>query len=179
MPLRPIDAIFVHPKRKVYVVYCRGALWQLPRMSINNEAWQRRQPYTDSPSELYLSRCQIIHDTVLAKKLCTLNLPTSLHSSTLLQFESWWDTQGFDFIKDNFTTAQPSLVAHQSTSNPSVAKPKANDSTIALDNKLTSRTVDNITSPQTNKSLTMATETIDIFTTMLADLANEVRRPNI
>ena len=170
MPLRPIDAIFVHPKRKIYVVYYRGALWQLPRMSINHAAWQRRQPYTDSPSELYLSRYQIIHDTVLAKKLCTLNLPTSLHGSTLLQFESWWDTHGFSWINAQPASSQSPL--NDNHDNGAVIEP----------NDLNNHTVQKTVTPQTNKSATdnkdANTENIDIFTDMLADLANEVRRPN-
>ena len=55
MPLRPIDAIFVHPKRRLYVVYYRGELWALPRMKIDDRSWQNRQPYTDDSSSLYLS----------------------------------------------------------------------------------------------------------------------------
>ncbi|ALF58814.1 hypothetical protein [Psychrobacter urativorans] len=169
MPLRPIDAIFVHPKRRLYVVYYRGVLWQLPRMSINNAAWQRRQPYTDSPSELHLSHCQLIHDAVLAKKLYTLNLPTSLHGSTLLQFESWWDTNGFSWIKDQPTPSQSPLNADGN-----------GDSAVIEADDLNHNTMHKISAPQTNKSPTndKETETIDIFTGMLADLADEVRQSN-
>ena len=42
MPLRPIDAVFVHPKQRLYVVYYRGELWQLPRMKIDDKSWQMK-----------------------------------------------------------------------------------------------------------------------------------------
>lgn len=81
MPLRPIDAIFVHPKRRLYVVYYRGELWQLPRMKIDDRSWQNRQPYTDDSRSLYLSIHQAINDPILAQKLRTLNLPVAVRGA--------------------------------------------------------------------------------------------------
>lgn len=90
MLLRPIDAIFVHPKQRVYVVYYRGELWQLPRMKIDDRSWQNKRLYTDDSSALYLSTHQTINDPVLSQKLRTLNLPIAVHGSTLPRFEAWW-----------------------------------------------------------------------------------------
>ena len=86
MRLRPIDAIFVHPKRRLYVVYYRGELWELPRMKIDDKSWQNRKLYTDDSRELYLSIHQAISDPVLAQKLRTLNLPAAVRGSNLPRY---------------------------------------------------------------------------------------------
>ena len=102
--MRPIDAIFVHPKRRLYVVYYRGELWELPRMKIDDRSWQNRQPYTDDSSGLYLSIHQAISDPILTQKLRTLNLPAAVRGSTLPRFEAWWEAHGFKWLKDKLTT---------------------------------------------------------------------------
>lgn len=113
MPLRPIDAIFVHPKWRLYVVYHRGALWQLPRMKIDNAAWQRRQPYNGSTEALYVSRRQVIHDPILAQKLRTLDLPAAVYGSTLPLFETWWEVNGFYWLNEKIISGQSPLAAHK------------------------------------------------------------------
>ena len=116
MLLRPIDAIFVHPKQRVYVVYYRGELWQLPRMKIDDRSWQNKRLYTDDSSGLYLSIHQAISDPILSQKLRTLNLPVAVHGSTLPRFEAWWETHGFKWLKDKLMRGQSPLAAHQATS---------------------------------------------------------------
>lgn len=116
MPLRPIDAIFVHPERR-YVVYFRGELWQLPRMKIDESSWQRRQPFKGDISALYLSSHQSISDPILAAKLRTLNLPAAIRGSTLPRFEAWWETQGFDWLRDKLETGKSPLAVHSDSAN--------------------------------------------------------------
>ncbi|MDN3454677.1 MULTISPECIES: hypothetical protein [unclassified Psychrobacter] len=173
MPLRPIDAIFVHPKRRLYVVYYRGELWQLPRMKIDDRSWQNRQPYTDDSSSLYLSIHQAINDPVLAQKLRTLNLPEAMRGSTLPRFESWWEAHGFKWLKDKLATGESPLAAHQnkaidkeSTSLPSHQPTPSNKDEAA-------------NSKNNNKKKPQAAAEVDIFADMLADLAEEVLHQQI
>ena len=175
MPLRPIDAIFVHPERRLYVVYYRGALWQLPRMKIDGQSWQNRQPYTDDSSGLYLSIHQAISDPVLAQKLRTLNLPMAVRGSTLARFEAWWETHGFDWLKDKLSTGQSPLAAHQADTKMIDNQPSSPSNYLSA---LTSR--DNTTTHKNPEQKVIAVaeaeaeEVTDIFADMLADLADEV-----
>lgn len=172
MRLRPIDAIFVDPKRRLYVVYYRGELWQLPRMKIDDVSWQNRQPYTNDSSELYLSIHQAISDPVLAQKLRTLNLPIAVRGSTLSRFEAWWETHGFKWLKDKLGTGQSPLAAHQAEA---VAKTIDNQPTSTSNYSSTNSDNNNISNKGTEqKAMLVAGETTDIFADMLADLADEV-----
>jgi len=199
MPLRPIDAIFFHPERRLYVVYYRGELWQLPRMKIDDTSWQRRRPYDGAMNALYLSSHQAINDPVLAQKLRTLNLPHALRGCTLLRFEAWWETHGFEWLKDQLTTGQSPLVrfeawwethgfewlkdqlttgqsplaAHAKTAdNQSTSSPshKPDQPNSATDTDTDTDTANHTSSDQT----TAQTAATDIFADMLADLADEV-----
>ena len=175
MPLRPIDAIFVHPKRRLYVVYYRGELWELPRMKIDDQSWQNRQPYTDDSRGLYLSIHQAISDPILAQKLRTLNLPAAVHGSTLPRFEAWWEAHGFEWLKDKLATGESPLAAHQ------IVAPKM-DTAKATDNQTVSSSSyqdvplnNNSTIKQkSSEQKTAAVADTDVFADMLADLANEV-----
>lgn len=168
MPLRPIDAIFVHPKRRLYVVYYRGELWQLPRMKIDDRSWQNRQPYTDDSRSLYLSIHQAINDPILAQKLRTLNLPVAVRGSTLPRFEAWWEAHGFEWLKDKLTMGESPLAAHQikaidnHVTSPSNDQPVLSNQNSTIDHKNNSE-----------KKLLSDSET-DVFADMLADLADEV-----
>lgn len=175
MPLRPIDAIFVHPKRRLYVIYYRGELWELPRMKIDDQSWQNRQPYTDDSRGLYLSIHQAISDPILAQKLRTLNLPAAVHGSTLPRFEAWWEAHGFEWLKDKLATGESPLAAHQ------IVAPKM-DTAKATDNQTVSSSSyqdvplnNNSTIKQkSSEQKTAAVADTDVFADMLADLANEV-----
>lgn len=168
MPLRPIDAIFVHPERRLYVVYYRGALWQLPRMKIDYAAWQRRQPYDGDINTLYLSSNQAIADPILAQKLRTLNLPAAVRGSTLPRFESWWAFHGFEWLKELLNDGKSPLAAHHS----SITTPALEDSSVKRSTKnVTNNTVDDI--KNTENTLSPSAEG-DIFADMLADLTNDV-----
>ena len=112
MPLRPIDAIFVHPQQRCYVIYYRGELWQLARMKLDNNSWQRRQPYKGDPNSLFLSQNQAIEDLALAGQLRTLALPDNLHGTSLPKFEDWWLTHGFDWLKDILLKGDSPLAGH-------------------------------------------------------------------
>ncbi|WP_201625572.1 hypothetical protein [Psychrobacter immobilis] len=183
MPLRPIDAIFVHPKRRLYVVYYRGELWALPRMKIDDRSWQNRQPYTDDSSSLYLSIHQAISDPVLAQKLRTLNLPAAVRSSTLPRFEAWWETNGFKWLKDKLATGESPLAAHQTVA-PKMAVAKAIDKQTVSPSNYQAAPLNNASSIKKNSSIKQkiseqqttatAVEATDIFADMLADLADEV-----
>lgn len=170
MPLRPIDAIFVHPKRRLYVVYYRGELWQLPRMKIDDRSWQNRKPYTDDSSGLYLSIHQAISDPVLAQKLRTLNLPVAVRGSTLPRFEAWWETHGFKWLKDKLTTNQSPLAAHQAAKAIDI-QPISPSNYPA--NPINNNDTNNRKSAK-QKAMPVATGATDIFADMLADLADEV-----
>lgn len=175
MPLRPIDAIFVHPKRRLYVIYYRGELWELPRMKIDDQSWQNRQPYTDDSRGLYLSIHQAISDPILAQKLRTLNLPAAVHGSTLPRFEAWWEAHGFEWLKDKLATGESPLAAHQ------IVAPKM-DTAKAIDNQTVSSSSyqdvplnNNSTIKQkSSEQKTAAVADTDVFADMLADLASEV-----
>ncbi|WP_201554461.1 hypothetical protein [Psychrobacter sp. 72-O-c] len=174
MPLRPIDAIFFHPERRLYVVYYRGELWQLPRMKIDDTSWQRRRPYNGAMNALYLSSHQAINDPVLAQKLRTLNLPHALRGCTLLRFEAWWETHGFEWLKDQLTTGQSPLAAH--------AKTADNQSTSSLSHKPdqpNSATDTNTANHTSNDQKTAQAPSTDIFADMLADLADEVMHQHL
>ena len=185
MPLRPIDAIFVNPERRRYVVYFRGELWQLPRMKIDYAAWQRRQPYDGDINTLYLSSNQAIADPILAQKLRTLNLPAAVHGSTLPRFESWWAFHGFEWLKDKLTTGESPLAAHQALQavSTNMAATQATDKQNApvssfqvVSNDASSNNENNPTQQKTNEPSTAApvAKDADIFAHMLADLVDEV-----
>lgn len=163
MPLRPIDAIFVNTKRRIYVVYYRGELWQLPRMKIDNRSWQRRQLYEGIAGELYLSCHQKISDPTLAQKLRTLNLPKAIYGSTLPRFEIWWEAHGFDWLKDRLNTGQSPLAGHIKT---------GSTTTYTLPD--TNRTSELSNDAEQKPLIMQTTATTDIFAAMLADLADEV-----
>lgn len=169
MPLRPIDVIFVHPEQRLYVVYYRGELWQLPRMKLDDRSWQNRQPYTDDSNELYLSTHQDISDPVLAQKLRTLNLPIAVHGITLPYFEAWWETHGFKWLKNKLTMGESPLAAHQAT--PSTHTKAIDNQPTSASNYPSSRfTSDNKSGSQV---ITPSVKT-DVFADMLADLVEEV-----
>ena len=168
MPLRPIDAIFVHPKRRLYVVYYRGELWQLPRMKIDDRSWQNRQPYTDDSRSLYLSIYQAINDPILAQKLRTLNLPVAVRGSTLPRFEAWWEAHGFEWLKDKLTMGESPLAAHQIKAIDNDVTSPSNDQPVLSNQNSTISHKNN-----SEKKLLPDSET-DVFADMLADLADEV-----
>ena len=171
MPLRPIDAIFVHPKKRLYVVYYRGELWQLPRMKIDDRSWQNRKPYTDDSSSLYLSMHQAISDPVLAQKLRTVDLPVAVRGSTLPRFEAWWEAHGFDWLKGKLSTGESPLAAHQATS---LASPIDSLSAVPSNQKPESKNTDNIVDRQNSEQEIKPAAGTDVFADMLAELADEV-----
>lgn len=167
MPLRPIDAIFIHPKKRQYVVYYRGELWQLPRMKIDASAWQRRQPYINTTHELYLSRKQAICDPALAQHLRTLHLPDALRGSSLPRFEAWWRVHGFTWLKAHLDEGISPLAAHYET----VPEPQQTLSTPTMNPQNSNRS----TPKALIKSDNNKQESTDVFSDMLATLADEVR----
>ncbi|WP_201551421.1 hypothetical protein [Psychrobacter fjordensis] len=175
MPLRPIDAIFVHPKRRLYVVYYRGELWQLPRMKIDDRSWQNRQPYTDDSKSLYLSIHQAISDPILAQKLRTLNLPVAVRGSTLPRFEAWWEAHGFKWLTDKLISGESPLAAHQTTP----ARTTDNPSVSSSNSPPVSSNTENQLSKDNNEQKTTLPLETDVFADMLADLADEVLHQKI
>ncbi|MDN6275776.1 hypothetical protein [Psychrobacter sp.] len=169
MPLRPIDATFVHPKRRLYVVYYRGALWQLPRMELSDKAWQNKKPYTDDNGGLYLSTNQVISDPILAQKLRTLDLPVAVHRSTLPRFEAWWATHGFTWLQDKIKTGESPLAAHRTKAADSHPSSVTTGVTISDGDKR-----QDIKSHGGNKQNAQGLAENDVFADMLSDLANEV-----
>ncbi len=191
MPLRPIDAIFVHPKRRIYIVYYRGQLWELPRMKIDSAAWQRRQPYLNDTTELYLSHQQVISDPMLAQQLRTLNLPAAIRGSTLAKFEAWWEVQGFSWLKNLLAEGKSPLAAHDSQLSPLTTKSKP--STDSVEDKkpiIVEESAEEVNASNNDDGtdihkMTAAQQivsakkpaletTTDIFATMLAELSDEV-----
>ena len=169
MLLRPIDAIFVHPKQRVYVVYYRGELWQLPRMKIDDRSWQNKRLYTDDSSGLYLSIHQAISDPILSQKLRTLNLPVAVHGSTLPRFEAWWETHGFKWLKDKLMKGQSPLAAHQ-------ASVKAIDSQPISSSNASPAEIgeSNHTGHNSGNQGDVPAVKKDVFAEMLAELTDEV-----
>lgn len=179
MPLRPIDAIFVHPERRLYVVYYRGELWQLPRMKIDDTSWQRRQPFMGDSNSLYLSSHQSIKDPVLAQKLRTLNLPQAVRGVTLPRFEAWWEAHGFDWLKDKLTTGESPLAAHSDNnlSKTATDKPSSMTNTVMKNSMPQNKAPDSTAATKINSAKPSAAKrqaSGDIFADMLADLADEV-----
>lgn len=170
MPLRPIDAIFVHPKQRLYVVYYRGELWQLPRMKIDDRSWQNRRPYTDDSSSLYLSIHQAISDPVLAQKLRTLDLPVTVRGSTLSRFEAWWEAHGFKWLKDKLMIGQSPLAAHQT---PNYKKATDSRPTLPSEHKPTTLNDTNVNHKASQSVAASSTQT-DVFAEMLTELTHEV-----
>jgi len=97
MPLRPVNAIFVHQLTRSYVIYHCGELWKLPRMKLDLASWQRRKPYRGPLMALTLCSSQFIADTGLSDKLNTYDFPKVLHGINVAKFESWWRLHGFDW----------------------------------------------------------------------------------
>lgn len=164
MPLRPIDAIFVHPEKRLYVVYFRGELWQLPRMKVDHAAWQRRQPYDGDAKALYLSRHQAITDPILAQKLRTLNLPAAIRGSTLPRFEAWWEVHGFEWLRGLIHDGKSPLASHQSSIEKTVSNANPTNSAITTTAKNVEKT----------EPIAPSVGGDDIFDDMLADLTTEV-----
>lgn len=196
MPMRPVDAIFVDPKQRLYVIYQSGEMWQLPRMKIDMAAWNRRQPYSGDKNALYLSRRQAINDKALAQKLRTLNLPATAHGISLPRFEAWWEVQGFNLLKGLIDKNISPLAAYDNHAD-NIGSPTSNVvnsnelivENIAAINRLDSlKTTDNSTKSSTanlddknHKVNTQPTKLsndtsseTDIFATMLAELTDEV-----
>ncbi|WP_227430374.1 hypothetical protein [Psychrobacter sp. I-STPA6b] len=117
MPLRPVTALFVHSRDRYYVVYHNGNLYKLPRMKLDSQAWQRRQPYTDSPDDIFLLQSQRIADKALAQQLPTYTWSPTLKGRTLTFFLKWWETNGYDWLQ----THQP--ITTTESENASPAKP--------------------------------------------------------
>lgn len=122
MPLRPIDAIFIYPKKRCYVVYNQGKLWILPRMKLDKTTWEYKKPFTENPKEIYLSSQQRLDDPDLAQALFTLELPESLHGSDVEKFEAWWLNHGLEWLNhapnQTQTTASPPKKPTQTNAQP-------------------------------------------------------------
>lgn len=155
MPLRPIDAIFVDPEQRSYVVYYRGALWKLPRMKMDDRSWQNRRPFKEGSRAIYLSIHQAISDPVLAQKLRTLDLPVAVHGSTLPRFEGWWEMHGFKWLEEQLSIGQSPLAAHKAA-----REKKAIDDQSSKD--------------KDGKPVVTFSIDEDIFADMLAELTSEV-----
>lgn len=171
MPLRPIDAIFVHPQRRCYVIYHGGELWQLTRMKLDEASWWRRQPYRGDVEALYLSQRQYIDDIDLATKLRTLDLPKNLHGISFPKFEDWWLTHGFEWLKDIIIKGDSPLAAHSEQAKDISGMTKATAAAKSLPEKTSSATNDSrppTTAPPARPS------TGNVFDDMLAELADEV-----
>lgn len=156
MPLRPIDAIFVHPQKRFYVVYYRGELWQLPRMKIDMTSWQNRTPYKGEKRALYLTQSQQIADLTLAAQLRTLQLPDNIHGCHLPKFEDWWETHGYTWLKNKLLAGESPLAGNaMMTAKPSTnptntksASAKVAAGTNATPNSATKETVAEAEKPQ-------------------------------
>lgn len=159
-PLRPIDAVFVHPEGRFYVIYYRGELWQLPKLKLNFAAWQRKKPYLGDKGALYLSRKQAATDLNIAKTLRTLNLPQAIAGSSLPKFESWWEAHGFFWLQDHLTRGESPLAAD----NPELR------AVLTDRNQPTERAIEKVKAQTTNN----LPNTDNIFAEMLADLTAEV-----
>ena len=166
MPLRPIDAVFVHSKQRLYVVYYRGELWQLPRMKIDDRSWQNRRPYKDDSSSLYLSIHQAISDPVLAQKLRTLDLPVAIRGSTLPRFEAWWEAHGFKWLKDRLLAGESPLAAQQTTTPAKVLN--------AQPNSVINHQTNSYAEKDNEERVSIPSADTDIFAHMLAELTDEV-----
>ncbi len=111
MQLRPVNAIFYHPKYKFIVVYQQGTLWQLPRIKIDMDSWRRKLRYNGENSDLYFYPHQQIADSELAEILPTHNFPDNLNNCNLQTFENWWLANAHHWAKpqDASLPNKPSL----------------------------------------------------------------------
>ncbi|MBS9779788.1 MAG: hypothetical protein KGV51_04095 [Moraxellaceae bacterium] len=99
MQLRPVNAIFYHPKYKFIVIYQQGTLWQLPRMKVDIDSWRRKLSYNGDNSDLYFYPHQQIEDEELAEIIPTYEFPASLNNCSLQTFENWWLANSHHWIK--------------------------------------------------------------------------------
>lgn len=159
MPLRPIDAIFVHPQQRFYVVYYRGELWQLPRMKIDMTSWQNRKPYQGEKRALYLTQSQQIADLTLAAQLRTLQLPDNIHGCHLPKFEDWWETHGYTWLKNKLLAGESPLAGNAMlTANAADTSIKVSDTSRAT----VSVTSDLNTTAQTTTADTKKSHPVDV-----------------
>lgn len=100
--IRSIDVIFVHPKYRSYVIWHSGNFYQLTRMILSVEAWERRTPYLGSLDEIFVTKesCQSGGtDSGAAQKLGlnVVKLPDELHNITANKFLAWWTVNRYGF----------------------------------------------------------------------------------
>ena len=107
LPLRPINAIFVHPKDRYYVVLMQGdnperyELHRVSRMKLDGTSWQRRTPYAGNIDDLKLVKDQRIAESQLQRTITTENLPATLHGRTVSFFLNWWQNNGYEWHQNN------------------------------------------------------------------------------
>lgn len=181
MPLRPIDAIFIYPQLRCYVVYHQGELWQLTRMKLDDVSWQRRKPFEGDITALHLSRKQTITDPKLARKLHTLVLPEALHGISLSKFKAWWRANGKNYYKKGLN--QPGSPAPGLLNEQTLTEKSRQDRLASADqrvNSAPSTNANNSVEPatkadQVDKPYASATSPENIFDDMLMVLTDEVR----
>lgn len=96
---RFIDVIFVEPKRRSYVVLHNGKFWQLPRMNLTVSAWESKEPYTGSLSDIFVAQSQAIGKQ-LAKTLSTYDLPEQLAGLPATHFLAWWTSNDYKWLSE-------------------------------------------------------------------------------
>lgn len=102
---RFIDVIFVHPKKRQYVVLHQGRFWQLPRLNLSANAWLLKLLYTGGLGEIFVAKDQHINDPKLQQVLSTHALPDELHGISAQKFLGWWQVN--DYKWQTPTVPQP------------------------------------------------------------------------
>ncbi|STZ56260.1 Uncharacterised protein [Moraxella lacunata] len=104
---RAIDVIFVHPKHRSYVIWHDGVFYQLTRMNLTQQAWDRRVVYDGLLDEIFVAKesCEQGETDECTWQELGLNvvkLPDELHSITASKFLAWWTVNryGFWHVKD-------------------------------------------------------------------------------
>lgn len=96
------DVIFVHPKHRAYVIWHGGIFYQLTRMRLSKQAWDRRMVYDGLLDEIFVAKQSCGQDEfdelVLGQiGLEVVKLPDKLHGISANKFLAWWEVNRYGF----------------------------------------------------------------------------------
>lgn len=118
---RFVDAVFIEPKNRFYVILHKGKFWRLPRMQLTNNAWLLKKPYVGSHDDIFMVKDQRIHDSVLAKTLHTHQFPPQLANISATRFLQWWSSKDYLWVNQEKKLVNSTGSAHNDKSTPAMA----------------------------------------------------------
>lgn len=102
---RPIDVLFVEPKRKRLVILHQDKFWQLPSMGVSKSSWILKLLYKGSLNDIVVSKNQHIDCPFVSQILKSKPLPAQLHGVSATRFLGWWETNGHLWLSNEVQTA--------------------------------------------------------------------------